>query len=129
MDYTYPLYAGFPSHWVNISPVEVDAGVPIAGSSHTLECNVSRAATLSNSTLLEVMWLDSNNRIISSNPNFTIMGATSTTATFLTSRLTFSRLRTSQGGNYICSSNMTIPGEIATDHSISSTISVRVMSK
>ena len=128
MDYfILSFYADFPPQRVSVSPVEV--GVPTAGDMYTLECNISRAVTLSNSTLLEVVWLDPNNRTISSNSNFTIMGDTSTTATFLTSRLTFSFLRTSQGGDYICSSNMTIPGGEATDNPVSSTISVRVMSK
>ena len=122
-----PLYVDFPPQRVSVSPVEV--GVPTAGDSHTLECNISRAVTLSNSTLLEVVWLDPNNRTISSTSNFTVMGDTSTTATILTSNLTFSRLRTSQGGNYTCSSNMTIPGGVATDHPVPSTISVRVISK
>ena len=122
-----PLYADFPPQRVSVSPVEV--GVPTAGDMYTLECNISRAVTLSNSTLLEVVWLDPNNRTISSNPNFTIVGDTNTTATFLTSQLTFSRLTTSQGGNYTCSSNMTIPGVVATDHPVPSTISVRVISK
>ena len=111
---------------VSVSPVE--GGVPTAGSAYTLECNISRAETLNSTTRLDVVWIDPNNTLILSGTDFNIRGDTSTSSTSLISRLTFPLLRTSQGGIYTCSVNMTIPG-IFTNHQVNSTATVTVSSK
>ena len=118
-----PSPAAFPL--VSVSPVE--EGVVTAGDQYTLQCNISRVATLVPTTLLEVKWLDPNNNTITSGTAYTISGMSSTTATTLTSTLTFPRLTTSQGGLYSCAVNMTIP-DIVTDQVIS-TAPVRVASE
>ncbi len=101
--------------------------MPTAGDIYMLECNISRVATLSSSTLLEVVWLDMNNDIITSgSPDYTITGDTSTTSTLI-STLTFTILRTSHGGTYSCSANMTIPN-VVTDHQVTMTANVTVAS-
>ena len=118
-----PSPAAFPPQRVNISADE--EGVVTAGDQYTLQCNISRMDTLAPSTLLEVMWLDPSNNTITSGTTYTISGMSSTTATTLTSTLTFPRLTTSQGGLYSCAVNMTIP-DIVTDHQVISTTPVRV---
>ena len=102
--------------------------VVTAGGQYTLQCNISRVATLAPSTLLEVMWLDPSNNTITFGAAYTISGMSSTTATTLTSTLTFPRLTTSQGGLYSCAVNITIP-DIVTDHQVISTAPVRVASE
>ena len=118
--------AAFPPQNVSVSPVE--EGVVTAGGQYTLQCTISRVATIDPSTLLEVMWLDPSNNTITSGTNYTISGMSNTTATTLTSNLTFLRLTTSQGGLYSCAVNMTIP-DIVTDHQVISTAPVRVASE
>ncbi len=124
MQYSSP--AAFPPQQVRVSPVEV--GVVTAGGRYALECDISRVATLSNATLLEVMWFSPDNDIITSGTAYSITGTTSTNATSLTSTLTFPRLTTSQGGVYTCAVNMTIPG-IVTDHQVLRQENVRVASE
>ena len=102
--------------------------VPTAGDSYSLQCDISRAKTLDSSTLLEVVWLDSNNNIITSNPNISISEDTHSTGTMLSSLLMFPRIRTSQGGIYSCAVNMTIPG-IVDDHRVVTAMDVSVISK
>ena len=118
-----PSPAAFPPQRVSVSPVE--EGVVTAGGQYTLQCNISRVATLAPSTLLEVMWLDPSNNTITSGTAYTISGMSSTTATTLTSTLTSPRLTTSQGGLYSCAVNMTIP-DIVGYHQVISTAPVRV---
>ncbi len=99
-----------------------------AGDMYVLKCIISRVATLSNLTILEGVWLDMNNDIITSgSADYTITGDTRTTSTTFISTLTFTRLRTSHGGTYSCSANMTIPG-IVTDHQVTRTADVTVAS-
>ena len=117
--------AEFPPQRIVISEVKV---VPTAGEMFQLDCHISRAETLPLSTLLEVIWLDNNNKTIISNSNTSITGDTNTTASRLFSQLTFPRIRTSQGGSYTCAVNLTVP-EVVTDHRVTSTRTVMVMSK
>ena len=102
----------------------------IAGDDITLICNVSRVSTLDPSTLLEVMWLDADGNIITSDDmNLLVVSTiTNTTDTNTQSTLTFPLLTTSQGGVYSCAVNMTIP-DIVMDHQVISTAPVRVASE
>ena len=112
------------------SPQGVDvrsSGDAAAGNQFTLEC-LTRTATLSLSTLLEVKWLDQYNKTITSGPGYNISGMSNTTAANLTSTLTFPHLTTSQGGLYSCAVNMTIPG-IVTDYQVINTLPVIVSSE
>ena len=118
-----PSPAAFPPQRVSVSPME--EGVITAGGQYTLQCNISRVTTLAPSTLLEVMWLDPSNNTITSGTTYTISNMSSTTATTLTSTLTFPRLTTSQGGLYSCAVNMTIP-DIVTDHQVISAVNVPI---
>ena len=122
---TCPSFAVFSPQVVVISAVDE---VPTAGNRYSLQCNISRAETLDSSILLEVVWLDSNNNIITSNPNISISEDTHSTGTMLSSILMFPRIRTSQGGRYSCTVNMTIPG-IVDDHRVVMTVDVSVISK
>ena len=79
-----------------------------AGERHSIVCRITRVDTLADDTLLEVTWLDHNNKVITPGPTHTITGPTSTTETSLTSNLTFTTLTTSQGGRYTCLATMTI---------------------
>ena len=110
------------------SPVE---GTPTAGDVYSLVCDVSRADTLASSTILEVMWWDNNGALISSGSGLSITGPTSTTDTTLTSTLTFTPLKTSQGGMYTCAVNMTIPEGDSTvqDFQVTSTAQVSLRSE
>ena len=117
--------AEFPRQNVIISEVEV---VHTAGDMFQLDCNIIRAETLPPSTMLEVIWLDNINKTIISNSNTFITGDTNTTASRLFSQLTFPRIRTSQGGSYTCAVNLTVP-EVVTDHRVTRTRTVMVMSK
>ena len=120
------LYKGFPPQEVVVSALV--SGVPTAGDMYVLKCIISRVATLSSLTILEGVWLDMNNDIITSgSADYTITGDTSTTSTTFISTLTFTRLRTSHGGTYSCSANMTIP-DIVTDHQVTRTADVTVAS-
>ena len=116
----------FPPQMVSVFPVE--EGVVTAGDQYSLQCNISRVPTLSNSTLLEVMWLDPDNDIITAGTAYSITGPTSTNGTTLTSTLTFLRITTSQAGLYSCAANMTIP-TIVTDHQVIRRTPVRVASE
>ena len=111
---------------VSISPLE--EGVPTAGDNYTLQCNVSRQATLDPSTVLEVMWFNSTNDTVISGNGVTLTGSSRTMDTTLTSTLTFTHLRTSQGGVYRCAVSMTIPG-IMDNHVVSRSAQVSVTSK
>ena len=101
---------------VDVSSID-SVDVLRAGDSHTLECTISRVGSLPPSTLLEVVWLDPNSSIITSGTDYNITGDTSTNSTILISRLTLTRLRTSHGGVYSCSANMTVPDRV-TDHQV-----------
>ena len=123
----YFVCIDFPPQEVVVSAV--GDGVPTAGDMYTLECTISRGGTLDSSTILEVMWLDMNNDIITAgNADYTITGDSSTTSTTTISTITFNRVRTSHGGTYSCSVNMTIP-DIVTDHQVTRTTDVTVASK
>ena len=117
--------AEFPPQRVVIPEVNV---VYTAGEMFQLDCYISRGETLPPSTLLEVIWLDNSNNTIISNSNTSITGDTSTTASHLFSQLTFPRIRTSHGGRYTCAVNLTVP-EVVTDHRVTRTRTVMVMSK
>ena len=119
------LSAAFPLQTIILSAV---GNLSTAGDMFRLDCNISRAKTLLPSTLLEVIWLDNINNSLISNSNTSITGDTSSTASNLYSQLTFSRVRTSQGGRYSCVVNMTVPG-VVTDYSVIKTWTVMVMSK
>ena len=114
----------FPTQFVD--PITVE-GTSIAGfSNYTLICNTRRESALQPSTTLAVQWLDPMGNVISNGANFTITGSGPTTNSFLTSRLTFSRLYTSQAGEYTCRTFQTIPGTV-TNHTeeVSFTILVK----
>ena len=114
----------FPPQRVSVSAME--EGVVTAGGHYTLVCNISRSATLPNSTLLEVMWLDPNNDTITSDSMTSITMQPSTMETTLTSTLTFLQVNISHGGQYSCAVNMTIP-DIVTDYQVIAMASVRVL--
>ena len=78
--------------------------------------------------MLELLWLDSTNTTVTSGNGVTLAGSSSTMDTTLTSTLTFTRLRTSQGGVYRCAVNMTIP-DIVDNFVISSSAQVSVIGK
>ena len=98
-----------------------------AGTQGSVQCSISREATLPRSTLLEVMWLDPENNTITNSTTYSITGSSSTHGTTLTSTLTFLHITTSQGGLYSCAVNMTIPA-IVTDHQVIKQIDLRVTS-
>ena len=123
--YWLSLPTAFPPQRVNVEGVNA-----IAGDDITLICNISRMSTLDPSTLLEVMWLDADGSIITSDDMDLLVVSTiaSTTDTNTQSTLTFTLLTTSQGGVYSCAVNMTIP-DIVMDHQVISTVPVRVASE
>ena len=120
------VIVAFPPQMVQI--FSESTVVPIVGSNHTVQCIARRRDTLSLSTLLEIIWLDNNNLFITSTSNTVITGVASSTDTNITSTLKFSRLRTSQAGNYACVVNMTIP-DVVEDHQVMKTTDVYVRSK
>ena len=73
------------------------------------------------------MWF-TNNATVTSGSDVNITGPGSTMEVNLTSTLTFTRLRTSQGGVYRCAVSMTIP-TIVQDHVVSDSAQVSVTSK
>ena len=107
---------------VGVSSLE--EGVVTAGDQYTLQCDISHRPT-PNNTVLEVMWLDNNNDLISSGTTYTVSDTSNTNASYLTSSLTFLRLTTSQGGLYSCVVNVTI----VIGQQIISTFPVRVSSE
>ena len=118
--------AAFPPQTVSVTAVTGDAAT--AGDQYTLQCDVSREETLSSSTILELMWFTSTNVTVTSGSDMTITGSSSTTEPTLSSTLTFTRLRTSQGDVYRCAVNMTIP-TIVQDYLVSDSAQVSVTSK
>ena len=123
--YWFSLPTAFPPQTVSVEGVNATAGDVV-----TLMCNVSRVSTLDPSTLLEVMWLDVDGNIITSDDMdlLVVSSITSTTDINTQSTLTFPPLTTSQGGVYSCAVNMTIP-DIVMDYQVISTAPVRVTSK
>ena len=123
--YWFSLPTAFPPQTVSVEGVNATAGDVV-----TLMCNVSRVSTLDSSTLLEVMWLDVDGNIITSDDMDLLVASsiTSSTDTNTQNILTFPLLTTSQGGVYSCAVNMTIP-DIVMDHQVISTAPVRVTSK
>lgn len=106
-------FTDFPAQLVD--PITAE-GISTAGfSSYTLVCNTARESALQPSTTLAVQWLDPMGNVISSGANFSISGSGPTNDSFLTSRLTFSILYTSQAGEYTCRILQTIPGTV-TNH-------------
>ena len=116
----------FPPQTVSVTALTGDT--PTAGDQYTLMCDVSREETLSSSTVLQLMWLTSDNATVTSGSDVAISGPSSTTDPTLTSTLTFTRLRTSQGDVYRCAVSMTIP-TIVQDHVVSDSAQVSVSSK
>ena len=122
-----PIFAAFPPQTVSVTALTGDT--PTAGDQYILQCNVNREETLISSTVLELMWLlTSTNAIVTSGSDVTITGPGSTTDPTLTSTLTFTRLRTSQGDMYRCAVSMTIP-TIVQDHVVSDSAQLSVTSK
>lgn len=76
-----------------------------------MEYAITREAALPLHTLLEVVWLDSEGNIASTEESkeFNVAGSSNTTATSLISQLNFNALRISHTGVYTCLTNMTIP--------------------
>ena len=74
------------------------------------------------------MWLTSANGTVTSGSDVIITGPSSTVDATLTNMLTFTRLRTSQGGVYRCAVSMTIP-TIVQDHVVSDSAQISVISK
>jgi len=112
---------------VGVSPAT--GNVPTAGDDYSLDCNINRAAIVSSSTVLEVIWVHPNGTVIHpDNPALNISSPITTTMETLTSRLTFLRLRTSQVGMYTCVVKMTIPG-VVEDHQVPGNFIVKVASK
>ena len=103
----------------------LEEGVVTAGDQYTLQCNISRLAPTPNNTVLEVMWFDNNNDLVSSGTAYSVSDISNTNAAYLTSTLTFLRLTTSQGGLYSCVANVTI----VIGQQIISTFPVRVSSE
>ena len=116
------LFSGFPTQFVDVTTEGVStAGFP----GYTLICNTSREPDLPPTSTLAVQWLDPKGNIINTGANFTITGSGPTTDPFLTSRLTFSILYTSQAGEYTCRTLQTIPGTV-TNYPESVTFPVQV---
>lgn len=92
-----------------------------------MECAITREAALPLHTLLEVVWLDSEGNIASTEESkeFNVAGSSNTTATSLISQLNFNALRISHTGVYTCLTNMTIP-DVVTDHQVNKTVSISV---
>ena len=118
------VIVAFPPQMVQI--FSESTVVPIAGSNHTVQCIASRRDALPSSTILEIIWLDNNNELIT--PNSDTTGVTSSTHINITSTLTFPNIRTSQAGKYTCAVNMTIP-DVIEDHQVMKTADVYVKSK
>ncbi len=120
------VFVDFVPQKVSVS--SLSEGVPTAGNVYTLRCIVNRVDNFNSLTMLEGVWLNAKNDIITSNTDYIITGDASTTSTSLTIDLTFTKLKTSHGGTYSCSANMTIP-DVVTDHQVNITTSVIVGSK
>ena len=101
-----PLFVFVAILVVGVSSLE--EGVVTAGDQYTLQCNISRMAPIPNNTVLEVMWLNNNNDLISSGTTYTVSDISNTNAAYLSSTLTFLQLTTSQGGLYSCVVNVSI---------------------
>ena len=101
-----PLFVSVAILVVGVSSLE--EGVVTAGDQYTLQCNISRMAPIPNNTVLEVMWLDNNNDLISSGTTYTVSDISNTNAAYLSSTLTFLQLTTTQGGLYSCVVNVSI---------------------
>ena len=119
----------------NLAVVEIDVvsdshegNAGTAGDHYTLQCYIHRKDITQSNTLLEVMWLDNNSDVISSGTAYTVSGLSNTTSPNFTSTLTFPRLKTSQGGQYMCVVNVTIP-DVVKDLQVSSSYTVRVASE
>ena len=108
---------------MSISPTEVD--VITAGDSYELQCNISLASYLINTTLLEAVWLDPDGVVITTNEALIASNLTSTNNPNFTTTLTFPRLTTSQGGLYSCAVNLTTLG-LFKDHQVIRTSAIRV---
>ena len=79
-----------------------------AGHSFKLICTASRDPLLSAS--LEVEWLDPKSTVIKENSSIKVTGpSSSTNESIITRMLVFNSLNTSNGGNYTCRVNLTIP--------------------
>ena len=101
----------------------------LAGTEYTLVCTATKDVSLT-TAILEVEWFGPNGNLITgTEEGITVTGQASTTDTELTSSLTFTSLKTSQGGEYTCSVNLTIPEANVTDHNVRRTSAVRVQSK
>ena len=116
-------HAGFPPQHVNIT----DEGDSISGySGYTLICTITHEQDLSPLSTLSVQWLDPNGGIIDGD-RFNISGTRGpSTENMLTSRLTFHNLLTSQSGEYICRSLLTIPGTNVSNYAVDGSYFVQV---
>ena len=98
----------------------------LAGGEYTLVCIATKNVNLSAADL-KVEWFDHDGSlIIGGQGDITITGDFSTMDNTLTSSLTFTNLKTSQGGVYTCSVNLTIPEANVIDHNVRSASYVRV---
>ena len=114
---------GFPPQHVNVT----DEGTSIAGSSgYTLICSITREQDLSPMSTLSVQWLDPDGSVVDGD-GFRISGTRGPSSdTVFTSRLTFLNLLTSQSGQYICRSMLTIPGTGIINYPVGSSFFVEV---
>ena len=119
----YVYILGFPPQRVTTAA----EGSSIAGHRYTLMCTATRDTTLKNATM-ELVWLNSDRNTVSSTDSISITGPTSTANEVLVSRLTFSVLRTSNGGTYTCQTSLTIP-DVVTEHLVNSSQDVIVQSE
>ena len=124
---THLCLLAFPPQLVNISE-EILAPTGGREGGARLFCTAVRQATLLESTLLEIFWMENNNDVVRNTSDLAILGPTSTTATSITSTLAVSVVRASQAGVYTCVVNMTIPG-VVEDHQVRKTSMVYVISK
>lgn len=89
----------------------------------------AKNASLS-TAVLEVEWFGHDGSlVIEGQTDINITGESNTMDSTLTSRLTFTSLKTSQGGVYTCSVNLTIREANVIDHNVRSDSSVRVKSE
>lgn len=101
--------------------------VPTAGDTYNMSCTVELFPDLPPRAMVERFWLDPHANRIKSDLNTTISeGMTNTT---LITFLNFSRIRTSQAGQYSCSVSLTALTSMLVDFVVTATFNVTVKSK
>ncbi len=73
-------------------------GVPVAGDTYALTCNVSLSESLRQSPIIE--WTDPSGLGLNDNSLIDVTLSSSSQSTTIT--LSFTQLHTSHGGNYVC---------------------------